>query len=140
MTLVREVMSERAIGLPETATLIDAAREMRAQNVGDVLMFSDAGVRGIVTDRDVVVRGLAQGADPNETPIAEVASEELVTVQASQSTDEAVALMREHAVRRLPVFEGDEVVGVISLTDLAFEKSAESTSTLGDIGRQEPNR
>jgi CBS domain-containing protein len=138
MTLVREIMSAQPIGLPETATLADAAREMRSHDVGDVLMFSDAGVRGIVTDRDIVVRGLARGAAPDKTPIQEVVSEAVVTVQASETTEKAAALMREEGVRRLPVFEGDEVVGVVSLGDLAIERDPESA--LGAISRQEPTK
>lgn len=118
-TLVREVMTAGPIGLPEDATLTDAAREMRSKNVGALFTFSDTGVRGMVTDRDIVVRGLAEGADPDTTPVQDVASESLVTVQASSSTDEAARLMQEQGVRRLPVVDGDEVVGLVSLEDLA---------------------
>lgn len=119
MTVVREVMTPGPIGLPENATLTDAAREMRSKDVGVLFTFSDTGVRGLVTDRDIVVRGLAQGADPDTTPIQDVATESLVTVPASSSTEEAVRLMQERGVRRLPVVEGDEVVGLLSIDDLA---------------------
>jgi CBS domain-containing protein len=119
MTLVREVMTAGPIGLPEDATLTDAAREMRSKNVGALFTFSDTGVRGLVTDRDIVVRGLAQGMDPDTTPIQDVATESLITVQGSASTEEAARLMREHGVRRLPVVEDDEIVGLLSVDDLA---------------------
>jgi CBS domain-containing protein len=122
MTSVREVMTPGPIGLPEDASLIDAARRMKEEGVGDVLMFSEAGVRGIVTDHDIVVRGLAQGADPNTTPIHDVATEPLATVQASESADRAAEMMREQSVRRLPVVEGDEVVGMVSIADLAPDR------------------
>jgi CBS domain-containing protein len=118
MTSVREVMTPGPVGLPEDASLIDAARRMMEEGVGDVLMFSEAGVRGIVTDHDIVVRGLAQGADPNTTPIHDVATESVTTIQASESCDHAAETMRQKSVRRLPVVEGDEVVGVISIADL----------------------
>lgn len=131
-------MTPGPISVTIDSTLLDAARMMRDEAIGDVLVVDDEGVRGMVTDRDIVVRGLAEGRDPSSTPVIEVCSEELVTVQEDESVQRAVELMREHALRRLPVCRGDEVVGVVSLGDLAIER--DPTSALGDISAAPSNQ
>ena len=98
---VRDVMTEKPVALQAGTTLVEAASAMRDHDVGSVLVLQDDAVRGIVTDRDIVVRAVADGRDPGRTVLAEISSEELVSISPQEPIDRAVTLMREHAVRRL---------------------------------------
>lgn len=135
---VREVMHGNPVCVPVTTPIREAARMMRDQNIGDVLVVDGDRLRGIVTDRDIVVRGIAEGNDVERTPVQDVCSPQLVVVTPDDALDRAVQLMREHAVRRLPVAEGDRPVGIVSIGDLALEKDPDSA--LADISGSPPNR
>ena len=135
---VGQVMTRDPVSLPPSATLVEAALAMRGADTGDVVMTIEGQARGIVTDRDIVIRGVAEGLPPAETTLADVASEQVVCLTADQSADEAVQLMRELAVRRLPVVdEEDRLVGIVSLGDLAQERDPDSV--LADISAAPPN-
>jgi CBS domain-containing protein len=136
--LVRDVMTAPVVGLSETATLVEAAQHMRFSDIGDVLVVEGDQVRGIVTDRDIVVRAIAENRDPNSTTIGEIASREAVTIGPDQPAAEAVELMRGHALRRLPVVEDGHLVGVLSLGNLAEWRDPESA--LADISAAAPSR
>jgi signal-transduction protein with cAMP-binding, CBS, and nucleotidyltransferase domain len=135
---VREVMTAKPLALQKGTTLTEAATAMRDHDVGDVVLLDDDQVTGIVTDRDMTIRAVAEGMNPNETVLAQIASKELVTISPEASVDDAVRLMRERAIRRLPVVEDGRPVGIVSLGDLAVER--EPDSTLADISASEPNR
>jgi signal-transduction protein with cAMP-binding, CBS, and nucleotidyltransferase domain len=122
------------IGMSET--LETAARTMAAQDVGALVVRAGHTTVGIVTDRDLVVRGLAEGLGL-EAMVGEVASEELLSIGPSVPVRTAVELMRVAAVRRIPVMEGDEPVGIVSIGDLAIER--DPASVLADISVAEPN-
>jgi CBS domain-containing protein len=92
---------------------------------------------GILTDRDIVVRAIAEGRDPGSTTVGEVCSSDLTTLTPDQSIDDAVRLMREHDVRRLPVVQDGRPVGIVSLGDLAVELDPDSA--LADISAAPPN-
>ena len=94
-------------------------------------------VCGIVTDRDIVVRTVAETQDPTITTLADICSHRLLTVTPTDSVEEAVRLMRTHAIRRLPVVEGGQAVGIVSLGDLAVER--DPGSALGKISGAPPN-
>jgi len=111
---------------------------MRDFDVGAVLVLDNGQVRGIVTDRDIVVRGIAGGNYPATVKLAEICSRELTTLSPTDSVEEAVALMRDKSIRRLPVVEHGHPVGIVSLGDLAIEKDRHST--LGNISAAPPNR
>jgi CBS domain-containing protein len=91
-----------------------------------------------VTDRDVVIRAVAQGRDPKSTPVREICSSDLVTLSPDDSVGEAVKLMRERNVRRLAVLEGNKPVGIVAIGDLAVER--DPNSDLGNISSAPPNR
>jgi CBS domain-containing protein len=110
---------------------------MRDANIGDVLVTEAGQVRGVLTDRDIVVRAVAHER-PAHTPVVEICSPSTVTCAPSDDIDRAVALMREHGVRRLPVVDADQLVGVLSLGDLAIER--DQRSALADISAAQPNR
>ncbi|RZU36115.1 CBS domain protein [Streptomyces sp. BK022] len=134
---VRDIMTSDLVTVEPQASVATVARLMRDEDVGTVLVTEDGHLRCLVSDRDLVVRAFAEGVDPDRTTVIEAASEDLVTIGPDESVDHAVELMREHAVRRLPVVEGDEAVGIIALGDLAIER--DETSALGDISAARPN-
>ncbi len=136
--LVRDVMTPNPIALASSSTAADAARAMRDADIGDVIVTEDGQVCGIVTDRDIVVRVVAQGRDPRQTSLADICSRDLTTLSPRGTVREALLLMREKAVRRLPVVEGGRPVGIVSIGDLAVEQ--EPGSVLGDISSAPPNR
>ncbi len=114
------------VTLHPDATAKQAADEMNAKHVGAVLVVdAQAHPVGIVTDRDLVCRVVAQGLDPAKTPVGEVMSASVATIQSNQLIDEAAVQMRELGVRRLPVVERGRAVGMISLDDLLVMLSAE---------------
>ena len=135
---IAEVMNPTVHTVTPDASLREAARIMRDTDVGDVVMNSAVHLRGILTDRDIVVRCVAEGADPDTVRAGEVCSTELVTVPRQSSVKDAVDAMRRATVRRLPVVEGDEVVGVATMGDLA--QVVDEHSALADVSAAEPNR
>jgi CBS domain-containing protein len=135
---VKEIMTERPVTLGKDASLADAARLMRDRGIGDVIVVEGEAAEGIVTDRDIVIRGVAEGADPNTTRLGQVVSGDLTSVMPDDPVERAIELMREKAVRRLPVLEGGKPVGVLSLGDLAVER--DPRSALADISEEPPGR
>ncbi|GHA85310.1 MULTISPECIES: CBS domain-containing protein [Streptomyces] len=137
---VRDVMHPGAVAVEPMTTLESAARVMREQNVGDVLVSYDCDLFGVLTDRDIVVRAVAGGSDPHTTTAGQVCTRPpVVTLSLDDTTDHAAELMRQYAVRRLPVVEhGGCPVGMVSLGDLAT--TDDPHSALADISKADPNR
>ena len=135
---VRDVMTTDPITLDRDASLVEAARVMRDRGIGDVIVLEGEDAEGIVTDRDIVIRGVAEGADPNTTRLGQVVSGDLTSVAPDDPVERAIELMREKAVRRLPVLEGGKPVGVVSLGDLAIQQDADSV--LADISDEPDDR
>ena len=120
MTTARDVMSSTPEMVGEDDTLADAARKMAELDVGSLpICSSDQRLVGVVTDRDIVVRAVAEGRDPASVTVKEVAQGEAVTIGADDSLEEARDVMARHQVRRLPVIDGDRVVGIVSQADVA---------------------
>ena len=136
--MVRDVMTKHPIALPAKTTLVEAARRMKEHDIGDVIVMKDDGqVCGIVTDRDIVVRAIADGKDPSQSTIGEVCSRDVISVSPDDPLATAVELMRQRAVRRLPVEDKGVPVGIVSLGDLA--QNLDRGSALGEISAQPPN-
>jgi len=136
---VREIMTGNPVTLPATATVQQAAARMRDDNIGDVLIAEEGGrVIGIATDRDITIRAVADGADPTEVRLSDVVSADLVTVAPDDTTEDAARRMRDAAVRRAPVMQGDQAIGIVSIGDLAVERDPDSA--LGDISAAPPNQ
>ena len=108
------------------ATLVDAAKLMDQHDIGDVLVTKDGELCGIVTDRDIALRAVAQGKDPSATTLGDVCSRDLITLSPEDSVEDAISTMRDRAVRRVPVVEAGKPVGVVSLGDLAEERDRQS--------------
>jgi CBS domain-containing protein len=136
--MIREVMSSRPVTLEDSASVFDAARAMRDEDIGVVIVVNHGSIRGVLTDRDVVVRAVAEGRDPKSIKVGEIVSEDVATVTPDEPVDKVVSLMRQKAIRRVPVVDGGRPVGVVSLGDLAVER--DSKSALADISAAEPNR
>jgi CBS domain-containing protein len=135
--LVRDVMTSPVVGVPEQTSLTEAARQMRSADIGDVVIVDGDRVVGIITDRDIVIRGLADDRDPNTTTVGEIGSRDTVVIAPDQPAAEAVELMRQRALRRLPVCENGRLVGVVSLGNLAVMRDPESA--LADISAAPPD-
>ena len=129
-------MTPAPVGVYYSQTIGEAARIMRDTQVGAVLVVNEGALTGVVTDRDLVVRGLAEGEGP-DSPVGPLCSGDLIGVAADADVTEAEQLMREHAVRRLPVVSDGQVVGIVSLGDLAV--SADTDSPLAALSRAQPN-
>jgi CBS domain-containing protein len=130
MTKAREIMHMGAECIGERDTLADAARRMRALNVGAMpICGEDQRLQGIITDRDIVVRCIAQGGDPNIMTASELAQGTPVWVDANADQSEIIRLLSEHKIRRLPVIDDHRLVGMISEADVATHlPEAELTS------------
>ena len=138
METIADVMTANPKTLDEDATLVEAAQLMRSEDIGDVLLTKDGRCTGIVTDRDIVIRAIAEGKLPEETRLREAASEEVVTLSPSDAVAQAVVQMRDKAIRRIPVVDEEgRPVGIVSIGDLAMER--DSDSVLADISSAPPN-
>jgi len=136
---VRDLMNKQPIKLDSSTPIVEAARRMRAGNVGAVIIAENGELKGIITDRDITVRAVAQGRNPETTKLSDVCTTKLTTLSPDDDIDRAVEIMREKAVRRLPVVDGDNrAVGILSLGDLALEK--DPRSVLGHISAARPNQ
>jgi signal-transduction protein with cAMP-binding, CBS, and nucleotidyltransferase domain len=115
---IRDFMTPTPVTLSTASTLVDAAIAMRDFNVGAILVFDNEQLYGIVTDRDIVIRGIANGNYPATTTLGEVCSRELATITPSDTVAKALQLMRGKAVRQLPVIDNGQLVGIVSMDDL----------------------
>jgi CBS domain-containing protein len=131
MTTARDIMTQGAECARSEETLADAARKMRDLDVGALpICGDDDRLKGVVTDRDILVRCVAEGADPTSTPVSELAEGKPVTIGADDPIDQALQTMIEHGVRRLPVIDGDRLVGMVSQADVARETTPEQAGQL----------
>ena len=133
---IRDVMTSDPQTVPADATLQDAAREMKS-DIGAVLVEDHGSVAGILTDRDIVVRAIAEGRDPSSTKVSDVATRDVKTLSPDSSVDDAIKLVREHNVRRIPVVEDGRPAGIVSIGDLAIERDADSA--LADLSSEPSN-
>ena len=134
---LQDVMSTTPVTLPATATVEQAAKKMRDDDIGDVIVMDGGRVFGIVTDRDIVVRAMAEGLDASTTPVREICTIDLVTMSPGDDVKKAIEVMKDKAIRRIPVCQDGNPVGVVSIGDLAIESSGEKA--LADISAAAPN-
>ena len=134
---IRDVMTSNPATCKPDDSSVDAARAMRDGDFGAVVVVDNDQVRGILTDRDIVVRVVAEGKDPSSTEVRQAFTTDPTTLSPNASIDDAVAAMREANVRRVPVVEGSKVVGIVSIGDLAVAR--DEKSALADISAAPPN-
>ena len=132
MTVARDIMTADATYCSTDTTAADAARKMADENVGAIpVCGTDGRLRGVVTDRDLALKIVAVGQDPDTVRLSElVDGGEVVTIGADDSVEEAIRTMKMHAVRRLPVIDGESLVGMVSQADIA---RAMPDTTIGDL-------
>jgi len=118
--IVREAMTASVSSVSPSQSLADAAEVMKGEDVGSVPVVEEGRLAGIVTDRDIVTRAVAERRNPQAVRVEEIASHDLVTVEPERDLDEALALMARHKVRRLPVLEEGRLVGMLAQADIAL--------------------
>src|SRR3954447_21385195 len=118
-TSVAEVMTRRGVYLPDDTPVDEAAQAMRDQGIGDVVVTHGPTIAGMVTDRDIVVRAIAEGLPPQTTTLATILTHELIMVEQTATVEDALQAMRDRGVRRLLVCDADRnLVGILSMSDL----------------------
>jgi CBS domain-containing protein len=130
-TKVRDIMSAALACLAPTDSVLAAAKAMKDRGIGTVLVMSGGRLDGLVTDRDIAIRVLAENRDPLTTLVGDICSRELTVLGPDDDVEYATRLVRERAVRRLPVIAGGTPVGVVSIGDLARDQ--DERSALSDI-------
>ncbi len=134
---IRDVMTPAPVCVAPAESVSAAARAMREHGIGTVMVCDDDKLLGLVTDRDIAIRVLAENRDPAATQIADIASAELATLSPDDDVSDAVRLVRERAVRRIPVVENGRAVGIVSIGDIALDR--DSGSALSDVSAAPPN-
>jgi CBS domain-containing protein len=144
---VRDIMAPAPVCMTSIESVASAARTMRDQAIGTVLVLENGELRGILTDRDIVVRAIAEGRDPETTRVGDICSKNLIVLGPDADLDDVTRVIREHAVRRVPVVEGGTPVGVVSTADLALWRDETSpladrdeTSPLADLAAAPPHQ
>lgn len=131
---VRDVMTNRVISIGSSSTVKDAAVLMNSNNIGAVPVVDGGSVKGMLTDRDIVLRCVAENKDAATIKVSDICSKGAISVKPDQSVTEAMDLMSGDQVRRLPVVENDKIVGMLSFADVAREKAGmELAETISDI-------
>lgn len=133
-------MTKNPVVLSETTSATQAAIAMRDSDIGDVIVTSegDDQIQGIVTDRDIAIRVVADGADPDNVTLDQISSRNVTTLTVDDSVENAIQMMRDKDIRRIPILEGGRPVGIVSLGDLAVARDTESV--LADISAADPDR
>jgi CBS domain-containing protein len=131
MPKARDIMTGSAECITVNDTLVDAARKMRDLDVGALPICGDDNrLAGVVTDRDIVVKCIAEGGDPSTAKVSELAEGKPVTIGADDPVEEVLRTMTQHGVRRLPVIDGHELVGIVSQADVAKNLPEEKVGDL----------
>jgi CBS domain-containing protein len=130
VTTARDIMTSGADYVDAGATLIDAAKKMASDDVGALPICENGKLKGMVTDRDIVVKVLAKGGDPGTTKVIDLIQGEAVTIGADDSVEEALKTMSKYQVRRLPVIDGTDLVGMVSQADVARNLPEEKVGEL----------
>jgi CBS domain-containing protein len=127
---VRDAMTENPRSIAASASVVEAARLMREAHVGSLPITDDETLVGMITDRDITTRVVAEATDPNTTSVEDVYSRDLISVEPDQDLEDALQLMARHQVRRLPVVENNRLVGIVAQADIAFAESEKKTGQL----------
>jgi len=139
MAQIQDIMTKQVTTVGDDATLLEVARLMRDKKIGDVLVTKrDGSLRGIVTDRDIVVRADADAKPLDKTKVSDICSDQQIAkLEPTSSIEEAVQIMRDRAIRRVPVVQNGKPVGIVSIGDLARHK--DPGSALAQISSAAPN-
>ena len=130
---VRDAMTADPRSIGASASVVEAARLMREQHIGSLPVTEDDRLVGMITDRDITTRVVAESAVPETTSVGDVYSRDLISVEPNSDLDEALRLMARHQVRRLPVVENDRLVGIVAQADIALKESERTGELVGAI-------
>ena len=119
MTTARDIMTSGAEFVDGETSVLEAAKKLASEDVGALPICENSKLKGMITDRDIVVKVLAEGKDPSTTRVIDLIQGEVVTIGADDSVEVALQTMAKHQVRRLPVIDGTELVGMVSQADIA---------------------
>jgi CBS domain-containing protein len=137
---VRDAMTENPRSIGASTSVVEAARLMREQDIGSLPITDDEKLVGMITDRDITTRVVAEAADPTSTSVEDVYSRDLVSVEPDEDLDEALQLMARHQVRRLPVVENGRLVGIVAQADIALkdnDKTAQLVEAISEPSAEE---
>jgi CBS domain-containing protein len=127
---VRDAMTGDPRSIGATASVVEAALLMREEHIGSLPITDGEKLVGMITDRDITTRVVAEAADPKVTSVEDVYSRDLVSVEPDNDLQEALQLMARHQVRRLPVVENDRLVGIVAQADIALGENEKKTGEL----------
>jgi CBS domain-containing protein len=127
---VRDTMTGSPHSIGASASVVEAARLMREKHIGSLPITDDEQLVGMITDRDIATRVVADAADPKTTSVGDVLSRDVISVEPDQDLDEALQLMARHQVRRLPVVENGRLVGVVAQADIALRENEKKIGEL----------
>src|ERR671934_2573133 len=127
---VRDAMTDNPRSIGASASVVEAARVMREEHIGSLPITEDEELVGMITDRDITTRVVAEAADPRRTSVGDVYSRDLISVEPDRDLGEALQLMARHQVRRLPVVENGRLVGIFSQADIALSENEKKTGEL----------
>ena len=130
---VRDVMTENPRSIVASASVVEAARLMREQHIGSLPVTEDERLVGMITDRDITTRVVAESAVPETTSVGDVYSRDLISVEPNNDLEEALQLMARHQVRRLPVVENGRLVGIVAQADIALRENERTGELVGAI-------
>jgi CBS domain-containing protein len=131
--IVRDAMTEDPQSIGASASVVEAARLMREGHIGSLPVTEDERLVGMITDRDITTRVVAESAAPETTSVGDVYSRDLISVEPDHDLDEALELMARHQVRRLPVVENGRLVGVVAQADIALKENERTSELVGAI-------
>ena len=134
---IREVMTDNPTAVSTDTNIVEAAKAFESGDFGALIVTDGDQVAGILTDRDITVRVVAEGRDPDSTTVGDVCTKDVKTLSPDDSVEDAIELVRQEDVRRVPVVEGAKAVGIVSIGDLAVERDEDSA--LADISAASPN-
>lgn len=134
---VKDIMTKNVASIKPDSTVSDAAKLMQQHNVGSVPVCDQTGVVGMVTDRDIVVRSVVMGTDPQSTPVSNIMTTDVATVTSNTDASLLGDIMSKNQIRRIPVVDNNTLVGIVSLGDLAADKrfDTEASAALTDISK-----
>ena len=127
---VRDSMTEKPHSIGASASVVEAARLMREEDIGSLPITEDEKLVGMITDRDITTMVVAEGADPDSTSVGDVSSRDPISVEPDKDLEEALGLMARHQVRRLPVVENGRLVGIVAQADIALSENEQETGQL----------
>jgi CBS domain-containing protein len=135
---VRDIMTKDVAYINPDSKVVEAAQIMQKNNIGSLPVCDQSGVIGIVTDRDIIVRNIAHGKDPKETPVRDVMTGQVITASPDMEVDEVAQMMASKQIRRVPVVENNMIVGMVALGDIATDRrfTMEASEALSEISKK----